>query len=90
MRDLLGEDWAILDEDIERGATVADLLGHRTGMPRHDYSGTTRKGNVKEMVSVLSRLKCVSNQKWTRSSRSRRSGTSAQARRSVKPSSTTI
>lgn len=50
MRDLLGEDWTLWDEDIERGATIADLLGHRTGFPRHDYSGTVRKGNVKEMV----------------------------------------
>lgn len=50
MRDLLGDDWTLWDEDIERGATIADLLGHRTGLPRHDYSGTVRKGNVKEMV----------------------------------------
>lgn len=54
MRDLLGADWTMWDEDIERGSTIADLLGHRTGMPRHDYSSVQRKGNVKEMVSATS------------------------------------
>lgn len=56
VRDLFGEDWTMWDEHTERGATIADLLGHRTGMPRHDYSSVQRKGNVREMVRCLPEL----------------------------------
>jgi hypothetical protein len=50
MRDLLGQDWEMWDEDVTKGANIADLLGHRTGLPRHDYVRVWRKGGVREQV----------------------------------------
>ncbi|KAH6904353.1 beta-lactamase/transpeptidase-like protein [Coprinopsis sp. MPI-PUGE-AT-0042] len=38
MKDIIPEEWVIQDKDIEQGATIQDLLSHRTGMPRHDLS----------------------------------------------------
>jgi CubicO group peptidase (beta-lactamase class C family) len=50
--DVLGPElWKLWDEDFQRGATIEDLLVHRTGLPRHDYSGFQWSGNVREMVS---------------------------------------
>jgi len=49
MRDLIPELWQLWDEDAERGATIQDLLSHRTGLPRHDLS-SVRTRSVKEMV----------------------------------------
>ena len=50
IRDLIPE-WGLMDEEMDRGVSLQDMLSHRTGMPRHDYSGIQRKGGVSEMVS---------------------------------------
>ncbi|EAU90805.1 hypothetical protein CC1G_09282 [Coprinopsis cinerea okayama7 len=59
MVDLLGEDlWRMWDEDTTRGATVLDLLLHRTGLPRHDFSGTGRReGGVRGVIETLHSLR---------------------------------
>ncbi len=49
-RDVFGDVWKLMDEDIDRGTNIQDMLSHRTGMPRHDYSGSPREGGVAEMV----------------------------------------
>lgn len=54
MRDLLGEDWEMWDEDATKGATIADLLIHRTGLPRHDYMRVSREGGIREQVCKIS------------------------------------
>lgn len=43
-------EWGLMDEEMDRGVNLQDMLSHRTGMPRHDYSGQARKGGVAEMV----------------------------------------
>ena len=43
--------WSLMDEEMDRGVSLQDMLSHRTGMPRHDFSGVQRKGGVSEMVS---------------------------------------
>ena len=50
IRDLIPE-WGLMDEEMDRGVSLQDMLSHRTGMPRHDSSGVQRKGGVSEMVS---------------------------------------
>jgi CubicO group peptidase (beta-lactamase class C family) len=50
IRDLVPE-WGLMDEEMDRGANLQDMLPHRTGMPRHDYSVVQRSGGVSEMVS---------------------------------------
>ena len=50
IRDLIPE-WGLMDEEMDRGVSLQDMLSHRTGMPRHDFSGVQRKGGVSEMVS---------------------------------------
>ena len=40
-----------MDEEMDRGVSLQDMLSHRTGMPRHDFSGVQRKGSVSELVS---------------------------------------
>ena len=50
IRDLIPE-WGLMDEEMDRGVSLQDMLSHRTGMPRHDHSGVHRKGGVSEMVS---------------------------------------
>ena len=49
VHDLIPE-WGLMNEEMDRGVTLQDMLSHRTGMPRHDYSGVHRKGGVSEMV----------------------------------------
>nr|GAT61299.1 predicted protein [Mycena chlorophos] len=49
VKDVLGSEWGLMDEDMENGATLQDMLSHRTGMPRHDLSGFARKGGLVEM-----------------------------------------
>jgi CubicO group peptidase (beta-lactamase class C family) len=51
IHDLIPE-WGLMDEDMDRGVSLQDMLSHRTGMPRHDFSLIQkRKGGVSEMVS---------------------------------------
>ena len=50
IRDLIPE-WGLMNEEMDRGVSLQDMLSHRTGMPRHDFSGVQRKGGVSEMVS---------------------------------------
>ncbi|KAJ7510678.1 beta-lactamase/transpeptidase-like protein, partial [Mycena galericulata] len=49
---LLSE-WGLMDAEMQNGATIQDMLSHRTGLPRHDYSGYARAGGVSEMISTL-------------------------------------
>ncbi|KAJ7758369.1 beta-lactamase/transpeptidase-like protein [Mycena metata] len=46
-------EWALMDEEMQNGVTIQDMLSHRTGMPRHDYSRSARKGGVPELVKYL-------------------------------------
>ncbi|KAH6904354.1 beta-lactamase/transpeptidase-like protein, partial [Coprinopsis sp. MPI-PUGE-AT-0042] len=57
MKDLIPEEWIIQDEDIERGATIQDLLSHRTGLPRHDFSGTGTRKDTREAITSLRYLR---------------------------------
>lgn len=43
-------EWELMEKDMDRGVSIQDMLSHRTGMPRHDFSGIQRKGGVPEMV----------------------------------------
>ena len=45
--------WCLMDEEMNRGVSLQDMLSHRTGIPRHDFSDIHRKGGVSEMVSQL-------------------------------------
>ncbi|KAF5346704.1 hypothetical protein D9756_010344 [Leucocoprinus leucothites] len=56
-KDVFGELWEMWDEDVTRGASLQDMLSHRTGLPRHDLSGVARKGGVGEMISTLRHLR---------------------------------
>ncbi|KAF7312965.1 F-box domain-containing protein [Mycena kentingensis (nom. inval.)] len=56
IREVLPE-WGLMDEEMERGTTVQDMLSHRTGVPRHDLSGYARKGGVSEMISTMRYLR---------------------------------
>ncbi|KAF8999419.1 beta-lactamase/transpeptidase-like protein [Cyathus striatus] len=51
--DILGDEWGLWDEDMSRAVTVQDMLSHRTGMPRHEFSGAARDGGVPEMIRTL-------------------------------------
>ncbi|TFK22695.1 beta-lactamase/transpeptidase-like protein [Coprinopsis marcescibilis] len=57
MVDLMPERWKMWDEEAQRSATIQDLLSHRTGLPRHDFSGTSRNGDVGQVISVLRHLR---------------------------------
>ncbi|KAF9057542.1 beta-lactamase/transpeptidase-like protein [Panaeolus papilionaceus] len=50
-------EWGLLDHDMSRSVTIQDMLSHRTGMPRHDFSGIQRKGSVSEMIATLRYLR---------------------------------
>jgi CubicO group peptidase (beta-lactamase class C family) len=51
IKELIPE-WGLMDEDMDKGVTLQDMLSHRTGMPRHDFSGVQREGGVSEMVRL--------------------------------------
>ncbi|KAK7442199.1 hypothetical protein VKT23_016171 [Stygiomarasmius scandens] len=55
-KDLIPE-WELMDEDMERIVNIQDMLSHRTGLPRHDFSGKVREGGVAEMISTLRYLR---------------------------------
>ena len=40
-----------MDEEMDRGVSLQDMLSHRTGIPRRDLSRVQRKGGFFEMVS---------------------------------------
>ncbi|KAF8188844.1 beta-lactamase/transpeptidase-like protein [Mycena galopus ATCC 62051] len=46
-------EWGLLDEDMGNAVTIQDMLSHRTGLPRHDYSTFAREGGVSEMISTM-------------------------------------
>ncbi|KAF7343155.1 F-box domain-containing protein [Mycena venus] len=52
IKDVLPE-WGLMDEDMQNGVMIQDMLSHRTGLPRHDYSAFTREGGVSEMISTM-------------------------------------
>ncbi|KAJ7024026.1 beta-lactamase/transpeptidase-like protein [Mycena alexandri] len=56
IKDVLPE-WGLMDEEMQNGVMIQDMLSHRTGMPRHDYSGFARKGGVSEMISTMRYLR---------------------------------
>jgi len=49
IRELIPQ-WGLMEEEMDRGVTLQDMLSHRTGIPRHDYSAVQRKGGISEMV----------------------------------------
>ncbi|KIK51282.1 hypothetical protein GYMLUDRAFT_208774 [Collybiopsis luxurians FD-317 M1] len=49
--------WGLHDHDAGRMVNFQDMLSHRTGLPRHDYSGRPLKGGVPEMISNLRYLR---------------------------------
>jgi CubicO group peptidase (beta-lactamase class C family) len=50
-------EWGLMDAEASRGATLQDLLSHRTGMPRHDGALAYQDGGVPEMISNLRYLR---------------------------------
>ncbi|KAJ7654078.1 beta-lactamase/transpeptidase-like protein [Mycena polygramma] len=50
-------EWGLMDEEMENGVMIQDMLSHRTGLPRHDYSGSAREGGVSEMISTMRLLR---------------------------------
>ncbi|KAF7312569.1 F-box domain-containing protein [Mycena indigotica] len=56
IKDVLPE-WQLMDEGVSERVTIQDMLSHRTGLPRHDYSGMTRPGGVSEMISTMRYLR---------------------------------
>ncbi|KAJ7839007.1 beta-lactamase/transpeptidase-like protein, partial [Mycena olivaceomarginata] len=50
-------EWGLMDEEMQNGVTIHDMLSHRTGLPRHDYSGQPRERGVSEMISTLRYLR---------------------------------
>ena len=42
IRDLIPE-WGLMDEEMDWGVSLQDMLTHRTSMPRHDLSGVQRR-----------------------------------------------
>ncbi|KAJ7870424.1 beta-lactamase/transpeptidase-like protein [Mycena leptocephala] len=52
IKDVIPE-WGLMDDEMQNGVMIQDMLSHRTGMPRHDYSGSVRKGGVSEMISTM-------------------------------------
>ncbi|KAK7535296.1 beta-lactamase/transpeptidase-like protein [Phyllosticta citribraziliensis] len=54
---LIPADFVLPDAYVTQHATIADLLAHRTGMPRHDESyGGSRQTSLKEHVRNLRNL----------------------------------
>ncbi|KAJ6492259.1 beta-lactamase/transpeptidase-like protein [Mycena sanguinolenta] len=50
-------EWGLLDQGMQSEVTIQDMLSHRTGLPRHDYSAFAREGGVSEMISTLRYLR---------------------------------
>ncbi|KAJ7135135.1 beta-lactamase/transpeptidase-like protein, partial [Mycena filopes] len=50
-------EWGLMDEEMQNGVMIQDMLSHRTGVPSHDYSGSARKGGVSKMISTLRYLR---------------------------------
>ncbi|PFH48758.1 hypothetical protein AMATHDRAFT_64704 [Amanita thiersii Skay4041] len=49
--------WGLMDEEASKGTNIQDMLSHRTGLPRHDYSIRPRPGGKAEMVATLKYLR---------------------------------
>ncbi|KAJ7615928.1 beta-lactamase/transpeptidase-like protein [Roridomyces roridus] len=50
-------EWGLMDEEMQNGVMIQDMLSHRTGLPRHDMSRAVREGGVKEMISTMRYLR---------------------------------
>ncbi|KAJ7238309.1 beta-lactamase/transpeptidase-like protein, partial [Mycena haematopus] len=50
-------EWGLMDDQMENGVMIQDMLSHRTGLPRHDYSAFAREGGVSEMISTMRYLR---------------------------------
>ncbi|KAJ7615898.1 beta-lactamase/transpeptidase-like protein [Roridomyces roridus] len=50
-------EWSLMDQEMQDGVMIQDMLSHRTGLPRHDMSGSAREGGVKEMISTMKYLR---------------------------------
>ncbi|KAF7341680.1 F-box domain-containing protein [Mycena sanguinolenta] len=50
-------EWELMDLGMQHEVTIQDMLSHRTGLPRHDYSAFAREGGVSEMISTLRYLR---------------------------------
>ncbi|CAK5283245.1 unnamed protein product [Mycena citricolor] len=49
-------EWGLWDARAAQ-VTLQDMLTHRTGIPRHEYSGQVRGGGLPEMISTLRHLR---------------------------------
>ncbi|CAK5267240.1 unnamed protein product [Mycena citricolor] len=49
-------EWGLWDARAAQ-VTLQDMLTHRTGIPRHEYSGQARGGGLPEMISTLRHLR---------------------------------
>ncbi|KAF9441628.1 beta-lactamase/transpeptidase-like protein [Macrolepiota fuliginosa MF-IS2] len=56
-RDVFEEAWKLMDGDMDRGTSIQDILSHRTGMPRHDFSTATGQDGVAQMISTMRYLR---------------------------------
>lgn len=45
--------WGMMDQVMDIGINIQDMMSHRTGLPSHDYSGGPLDGGVEEMVQPL-------------------------------------
>ncbi|KAF9524491.1 beta-lactamase/transpeptidase-like protein [Crepidotus variabilis] len=56
MKDLI-PGWSLMDKDAEVGSTIQDLLSHRTGMPKHEFSYKLKDGLLDNMISTFRYLR---------------------------------
>ncbi|KAF9524497.1 beta-lactamase/transpeptidase-like protein [Crepidotus variabilis] len=49
--------WGLMDKDAESGSTIQDLLSHRTGLPRHEFSYKLKDGHFSDVISTLRHLR---------------------------------
>ncbi|KAJ7916461.1 beta-lactamase/transpeptidase-like protein [Mycena leptocephala] len=53
IKDVIPE-WGLMDENMQNGVMIQDMLSHRTGLPRHDFSRpASQKGGVSETISTM-------------------------------------
>ncbi|KAJ7049059.1 beta-lactamase/transpeptidase-like protein [Mycena amicta] len=55
--DVLGDEWGLMDEEMQRGVTLQDMLSHRTGMPRHDFLASFTHSLARSQISTLRYLR---------------------------------
>lgn len=49
-KEVYGDLWGLWDEEMSGRVNIQDIVSHRTGIPRHDFSTAPSEGGVAEMV----------------------------------------